>query len=69
MDHHVTELCMSFHLLSIEWNLIRPGGPAHGIVTKTVHKTLLGGEGAVQGVGGCVWVGVVLARGVDGTGV
>ena len=36
---------MSFHLLSIEWNLIRPGGPAHGIVTKTVHKTLPGGGG------------------------
>ena len=30
-------------LLSIEWNFIREGGPAHGIVTKTVHKTLLGG--------------------------
>ena len=27
-------------LLSIEWNSIRLGGPAHGIVTKTVHKTL-----------------------------
>ena len=31
-----------FSLLSIEWNLIRLGGPAHGIVAKTVHKTLLG---------------------------
>ena len=30
---------------------IRPGGPAHGIVTKTVHKTLPGG-GGVMGVGG-----------------
>ena len=29
-------------LLSIEWNSIRLGGPAHGIVTKTVHKTLPG---------------------------
>ena len=28
--------------LSVEWNLIRLGGTAHGIVTKTVHKTLLG---------------------------
>ena len=28
------------HSLSIEWNLIRLGGSAHGIVTKTVHKTL-----------------------------
>ena len=23
-----------------QWNLIRLGGPAHGIVTNTVHKTL-----------------------------
>ena len=26
-------------LLSIVWNLIRPGGHAHRKVTKTVHKT------------------------------
>ena len=32
-------------LLSIEWNSIRLSGPAHGIVTKTVHKTLPGGGG------------------------
>ena len=38
------------NLLSIEWNSIRLSGPAHGIVTKTVHKTLPGGGG--QGV---VW--------------
>ena len=31
--------------------MIRPGGPAHGIVTKTVHKTLPGG-GSGQGVEG-----------------
>ena len=31
--------------LLIEWNLIRLGGHAHGIVTKTVHKTQSGGEG------------------------
>ena len=30
-------------LLSIESNSIRLGRPAHGIVTKTVHKTLPGG--------------------------
>ena len=36
--------------LSIEWNLIRLGGPAHGLVTKTVHKTLPGdGRGGVMG--------------------
>ena len=29
---------------------IRLSGPAHGIVTKTVHKTLPG-DGGVQGVG------------------
>ena len=35
-----------FHVfLSFEWNSIRLGGPAHGIVTKTVHKTLPGGGG------------------------
>ena len=27
--------------LSTEWNSIRPGGPSHKIVTKTVHTTLL----------------------------
>ena len=32
---------------------MRLGGPAHGIVTKTVHKTLSGG-GGFQGVGGYV---------------
>ena len=46
-------------LLSIEWNSIRLGGPAHGIVTKTVHKTLPGGGGVQGGGGGPVggWVG------------
>ena len=40
-------------LLCFEWNLIRLGGPAHGIVTKTVHKTLTGdGEGQRVGVVG-----------------
>ena len=28
-----------FEFLSIEWNLIRLSGTAHGIRTKTVHKT------------------------------
>ena len=28
--------------LSIEWNLIKLDDPTHGIVTKTVHKTLTG---------------------------
>ena len=40
-----------FDLLSFEWNLIRLGGLAHGIVTKTVHKTLPGGGGG-RGWGG-----------------
>ena len=52
--------------------LIRLGGPAHGVVTKTVHKTLLG----VMGVQGWVvgwlgggggpgdgWIGVVGGQG------
>ena len=40
-----------FAILSFKWNSIRLGGPAHGIVTKTVHKTLPGGGGG-RGVGG-----------------
>ena len=51
-------ICLT-HYLSIEWNSIRLDGPAHGIVTKTAHKTLPGGgggegggEGPVGG-GGC----------------
>ena len=40
-----------FLLLSFELNSIRLGGPAHGIVTKTVHKTLPGVVG-VKRVGG-----------------
>ena len=36
-------------LLFIEWNLIGLGGPAYGIVTKTVHKTLPGGARGGQG--------------------
>ena len=45
--------------LFFEWNLIRLGSPAHGIVTKTLHKTLPGnggrrGQGGRGGrVGGC----------------
>ena len=39
------------YLFSIVWNSIRLGGPAHGIVTKTVHKTLPEG-GAGPRVGG-----------------
>ena len=37
--------------LSFEWNSIRQGGPAHEIVTKTVHKTLQGGDGGRGGGG------------------
>ena len=50
--------------MSIEWSSIRLSGPAHGIVTKTVHKTLpgvVGGQGVVGGkvvVGGSGVVGV-----------
>ena len=40
--------------LSFEWNSIRLGGPAHGILTKTVHKTLPGGGGGQVGKGGRV---------------
>ena len=41
---------------------MRLGGPAHGIVTKTVHKTLPGGPE----VGGYRIMGVVGSRGVVG---
>ena len=56
--------------MSLEWNLIRLGGPAHGIVTKTVHKTLPGdggGQGGTQVVG-VNWVGVVRMVGSRGGG-
>ena len=40
----------TLHYLSIEFHSIRLSGLAHGIVTKTVHKTLpRGGEGRVRG--------------------
>ena len=56
-------------LLSIKGNLIRLGGPAHGIVTKTVHKTL-SGVGGNPGDGWELRVqGVVGAQGVGGWGV
>ena len=44
------------------WNSMKIGGPANGIVTKTVHKTLPGGTG----VGG---LGVVGGKGGSGGGV
>ena len=34
---------------ALEWNLMNLGGPARGIVTKTVHKTLPGGGGGPGG--------------------
>ena len=43
-------LILAWSLLLIKWNLVRLGDHAHGIVTKTVHKTLSGvsgGEGVV----------------------
>ena len=50
MDSFLEVTRISRSLLSFERNLIRLGGPAHGIVTKTVHKTLPRGGGG-QGVG------------------
>ena len=41
---------------SIEWNLKILGGPAHGIVTKSVHKTLPGVV-RVEGLGVVGWGG------------
>ena len=52
------------NLLSFKWNSIRLGGPAHGIVTKTVHKFLLeGGECQWGRGGGDQGVGVLGSRG------
>ena len=58
-------------------NSIRLGGPAHGIVTKTIHKTMSGGGwgqgiGVVEvkgvGGGGGQGIGVVEVKGVGGGG-
>ena len=48
--------------LSIEWSSIRLSGPAYGIVTKTVHKTLPRGGGG-QGVGSGKGQGVGSGKG------
>ena len=48
--------------LSLEWNSKELGGPAHGIVTKTVHETLPG-VGGGEGVVGLVALGVVVQVG------
>ena len=54
--------------MSFEWNSIRLGGPAHGIVTKTVHITLPGGGGG-RGWGVQRVVGVRGGEGLGGGGV
>ena len=41
-------------LLAIEWNSIRLGDPAHGIVAKNVQKTPLVGGGIKRSLGGGV---------------
>ena len=46
---------------------MRLGGPAHGIVTRTVHKTLPGVVG-IQGVGGYRVTGGGGGLGVGGWG-
>ena len=47
---HIELVCKS---LSIKWNSMSIGGPAHGIVTKTAHKTLpVGGRNWVSRGGG-----------------
>ena len=37
--------------MSIEWNSIILGDSTHGIMTKTVHKTLPVGVGGIGGIG------------------
>ena len=44
------EVYLEFAVLSIGWKSIRLGGPAHGIVTKTVCKTLPGRDGRGWGL-------------------
>ena len=56
--HCLTRVCC-LNCLSIEWNSIRLGGSAHGIVTKTVCKTLPGGGGGLGGAGGQGGGGVI----------
>ena len=46
------EVHLEFAVLSIEWNSIRLGGPAHGIANKTVCKTLPGRGGRGWGLWG-----------------
>ena len=54
----------------MEWNSVRLGGHTHGLVTKTVHKTVPGGSGGQGvGVGEAQWVGVVGWLGFRGLGV
>ena len=54
--------------LSIEWNYIRINGPGHGIVTKTVHKSLqgCGGKGRLGLCG--LWAIGWWGQGVRGGG-
>ena len=47
------------YLLSIVWNSIGIGDPAHGVVTKTVHKSL---------PGVIVWVGLEVVVAVGSLG-
>ena len=47
-------LVEKFRNYCLSMESVRLGGPAHGIVTKTVHKTLPGGGGGPR-VGGSGW--------------
>ena len=50
-----SSLLYTSSLLSFEWNSIRLCGPAHGMVTETVHKTLPGSGGGKGGMGVGGW--------------
>ena len=75
IDYKIITLELTFLIVStclfIKWHLIRLGGHAHGIVTKTVHKTLPRGSGGSRGrwVGECRGSGVQGVGGVGGCGV
>ena len=50
MEGNINPHAIRSELLSIEWNSIRLGGPAYGIVKTTLHKSLPKGGGDSRGL-------------------
>ena len=59
----------AFFLLSIEWNSIRLGDPAQGVVSNNVHKTLPGGWGGRGWWGSRGWDGLEVGWEGPGGGI